>query len=628
MRRSKDPVGRASFRRACALALVRIWTWVLLIGSAGLMLSACGGGGGGSSPPQQPPPVTNAPPVANAGADQLVLTGATVSISGSGTDSDGSIATYSWAQTGGGAVTLAGANTATLGFTAPATAATLVFDLTVTDNLGLARSDSVTIHVNAPPVAVAGVDQAVAAGANVSLGGSGTDANGSIASYAWTQTTGAPVTLSGASSATASFTAPGVNAALEFRLTVTDNQGASHSDTVAVSVTALAPPVIAHHPTDVRAHEHASALFFVVASGENLSYEWIGAGGAVVKNASPEPFLERGTMAGLSDSDRCYRVIVRNAAGSVTSEPGCLEVMPIVGDSDPTDENELDDWSLAEAYGNSILKIVQHAAGPITGPGLAAGISSVPRLLGPGRNCLGGGEFVGSTLDGRVVTQVTSVPLGRHSLSMIWRECGNGDVDEPSDQVGGIMIDYDFPGVFGVGSYTLYFSGYGEDWLVLNGILKVTSAQTVSGTGRPLDEFVITVMQDFSVAQLRCECVYTPEIELTRRLNTDQTMANDATLRFDDLRFNAWNESGLLGTVYRRSSSSSDIELHFDPDEGDTGEPSHTSDGHVDVGLGTSFGSGDYLLAPIVAAGGNGGGSGWVFNADPPDPPEDPVVGN
>lgn len=92
---------------------------------------------------------------------------------------------------------------------------------------------------NSPPTANAGPDRSVAEGSAVSLQGSGSDSNGTIAAYSWTQTAGPAVTLNGASTATASFTAPQVtaNTVLIFRLTVTDNQGATGSDDVTITVT-------------------------------------------------------------------------------------------------------------------------------------------------------------------------------------------------------------------------------------------------------------------------------------------------------------------------------------------------------------------------------------------------------
>lgn len=100
----------------------------------------------------------NNPPVAEAGAAQTVSEGAAVALDGSASsDSDGAIASYSWAQTGGPAVDLAGSASARPSFTAPSGGdAQLTFELAVTDDAGATARDSVTIavvHANRPPVA-------------------------------------------------------------------------------------------------------------------------------------------------------------------------------------------------------------------------------------------------------------------------------------------------------------------------------------------------------------------------------------------------------------------------------------------------------------------------------------------
>lgn len=94
-------------------------------------------------------PPANADPTVSAGADQHVVAGATVSLTGTATDSDGTIASTNWRQTGGDAVELSDAATLTTTFTAPAVTAntTLTFTLDATDDGGAIASASATVTV-------------------------------------------------------------------------------------------------------------------------------------------------------------------------------------------------------------------------------------------------------------------------------------------------------------------------------------------------------------------------------------------------------------------------------------------------------------------------------------------------
>ena len=97
--------------------------------------------------------------------------------------------------------------------------------------------------INQPPVAEAGDAQEVDTGATVTLTGTATDPESGVLTYAWTHTMTdgvaptTPITLSGGTTASPTFTAPNTATVLVFTLTVTDAASASHSDTVTITVT-------------------------------------------------------------------------------------------------------------------------------------------------------------------------------------------------------------------------------------------------------------------------------------------------------------------------------------------------------------------------------------------------------
>jgi len=195
--------------------------------------------------------LANQSPTANAGPDQTVQFGATVTLNGSGSsDPDaGDTISFAWTQTAGTAVVLTGATTAAPSFTAPSAATTLTFQLTVADSQAQTDTDTVDVTcqaappTNQAPTANAGPDQNVQFGAAVNLDGSGSsdpDA-GDTLTFAWTQTAGTAVTLTGDTTATPSFTAPNAATTLTFQLTVTDTHAATDTDTV--DIICEAPPV-------------------------------------------------------------------------------------------------------------------------------------------------------------------------------------------------------------------------------------------------------------------------------------------------------------------------------------------------------------------------------------------------
>ncbi len=205
------------------------------------LLSACGGSNNDTpTPPVEP---VNQAPVANAGDDISVDEQTPVTLTGQGTDSDGTVASYLWQQTAGTPVTLTNTDKAQASFTAPdiKTNETLAFSLTVTDNDGATHVDEVSIevlHVNILPTANAGADIDADEETVVTLSGSASDEDGTITSYSWKQTAGTEATLKNADSSELAIALPDLpqDETFTFELTVTDNNGGTHTDTVDVKV--------------------------------------------------------------------------------------------------------------------------------------------------------------------------------------------------------------------------------------------------------------------------------------------------------------------------------------------------------------------------------------------------------
>ena len=93
----------------------------------------------------------NISPIANAGGNQSVPYGSTVTLDGSSSvDPDGTITTYLWTQTAGQTVSLSSTNTVAVTFTAPSTLDSLSFTLQVTDDDGASSSEAVYVKTSAP----------------------------------------------------------------------------------------------------------------------------------------------------------------------------------------------------------------------------------------------------------------------------------------------------------------------------------------------------------------------------------------------------------------------------------------------------------------------------------------------
>lgn len=206
--------------------------------------------------------VLNNPPVADAGADRNVKTGAPVTLDGSASyDPDEDLITYEWSIERAGAVKPAGSgltDTAIENRQGPKPTLTPDKDgdyeiLLVTDD-GMAQSepDSVKVHAysaNVPPNADAGRDQTVHLGEAATLMGSGTDVDAGTQplSYAWSFAEKPGASLLGDNAivdrtqSLASFT-PDVLGDYVLRLQVSDGAAVGSDEATITAATGNLPP--------------------------------------------------------------------------------------------------------------------------------------------------------------------------------------------------------------------------------------------------------------------------------------------------------------------------------------------------------------------------------------------------
>ncbi|MDD4307947.1 MAG: PKD domain-containing protein [Thermoplasmata archaeon] len=217
-------------------------------------------------------------PTANAGPDQTVIQGATVTFDGSASADNVGVVNYTWTFTDGTPVTLWG--------TGPShqfnTIGVFTVTLTVRDAAGNSDTDTMTVTVTdaTPPTANAGIDRIINQGGNVAFDGTASTDNIGVTNYTWTFTDGTPVTLWEAT--------PGhiFNSAGTFTVTLTvrDAAGNSDTDTMTVTVTDNTAPS-ANAGADQSVSAGTTVTFDGSASTDNVgvvNFTWTFTDGASV----------------------------------------------------------------------------------------------------------------------------------------------------------------------------------------------------------------------------------------------------------------------------------------------------------------------------------------------------------
>lgn|GEM_PF-2963154 len=235
-----------------------------------------------------------APPVADAGPDQMIDEDTLVTFDGSASTDNVAIANYTWTFNNGTAdVTLYGMNP-TYNFTEPG-----VYSVTlnVTDSAGNWDTDTMDVWAYdvTDPVANAGPDRNVNQNTTVTFDGSASTDNLAVDNYTWSFTfNGSAVVLYGVGP-DFNFTLPGN---FTVTLTVADAAGNTGTDTMSVNVTAIVPPADSAAPAadagpDQSVIEGTIVIFSGSASTDNVgitNYTWsftFGSSAVLLYGANP-----------------------------------------------------------------------------------------------------------------------------------------------------------------------------------------------------------------------------------------------------------------------------------------------------------------------------------------------------
>lgn len=195
--------------------------------------------------PKNPTPGVNTPPIARAGANQILTlpTNTTKLDASASTDAENNIKSFGWRKVSGPGATITDSNKM-IATISNLVKGVYVYELRVADQLNAFTADQVRITVNdavpqnQPPVARASANPSsiTLPASTVSLtAAASTDADGTIASWLWDKRSGPPATIQNPTNATTNVS--GLSAGnYEFRVIVKDNLGAEDQETVSVTV--------------------------------------------------------------------------------------------------------------------------------------------------------------------------------------------------------------------------------------------------------------------------------------------------------------------------------------------------------------------------------------------------------
>jgi len=239
-------------------------------------------------------------------------------------------------------------------------------------------------------------------------------------SYQWKRN-GQPI--GGATSSAYAFTAVDGDDGALFSVTVSNGGGTLTTGQAKLTVVpAQSPPVITTQPQGIVVNVGSSAAFAVDAKGSApLTYQWQRNGTDVAGATGPLLTLDAVTAA---DSGAQFRVVVKNAKGSVTSDTATLTVNQATADQQAKLLALMTMWLPGLEAAGAPLQFADDGF----------------KLLAVGAVCGGGTASV--TLDGAAAPAAgTTLPTGNHTLAAQFTACRN---DSASTYSGGSSLAYSF----------------------------------------------------------------------------------------------------------------------------------------------------------------------------------------
>ena len=301
------------------------------------------------------PSEENQQPIANAGPDQSLELGQSVTLSASqSSDADGDVLTYRWellSKPASSNFSLSDVTSETFTVT-PDIEGDYVFSLVVNDGTVDSDADQVTVTVipttsgeNQAPVANAGADQSIELGQSITLSASqSSDADGDALTYRWTllsKPATSNLNVSDLTSETFTIT-PDSEGDYVFSLVVNDGIVDSNSDEVLISVKSANQAPVADAGTNQTANvDDAVSLSGADsrdADGDSLSFQWslIASPKGSQLNLTPDQ-SNQVEITITPDTNGDYSFQLEVSDGQLTSSPSVVTVSAENNDLDITD---------------------------------------------------------------------------------------------------------------------------------------------------------------------------------------------------------------------------------------------------------------------------------------------------